>query len=82
MERQLEEIPMKRHLLTAGFASLAVLVTPIIATGAMAKPEKAATHHMKKVVKKTTTTSNLAPSSSSKTTTTTTTATPAAPAKK
>ncbi|HWJ70482.1 MAG TPA: hypothetical protein VNS79_10595 [Sphingobium sp.] len=70
---------MKRHLLTAGLASLAVLVTPIIATGAMAKPEKAATHHMKKVVKKTTP-SNLSPTSTSSSATPATT--PATPAKK
>jgi len=46
---------MNRRLITAGLASLAVLATPLIASGAMAKPAKADTHHVKKekVAKKT-----------------------------
>jgi len=39
---------MNRRLITAGLASLAVLATPLIASGAMAKPAKVDTHHVKK----------------------------------
>lgn len=69
----IKEIIMNRRLITAGLASLAVLATPLIASGAMAKPAKADSHHVKKekVAKKT----SAAPATSS-------TATPATPAKK
>ncbi|HZV17836.1 MAG TPA: hypothetical protein VFF84_03995 [Sphingobium sp.] len=60
---------MNRRLITAGLASLAVLATPLIASGAMANPAKADSHHVKKekVVKKT----SSAPATSTTTTPTT-----------